>query len=295
VLGAETFSSYLPFLSEPLHRTNLVIMRSQRGRVAPLSTNEPYRPSPDPERDSQSSSSNSPTRADYEESDFYTGNNDSESSIGVPTFQDMAVSDQTKQPATKRLPAEVLIAIFNKINSPQDVLNCMLVCKRWAWNAVDQLWHRPGCSSWPKHEAICKTLCKTDPYFQYRDFIKRLNLAQLANGVNDGTVLPLSVCKRVERLTLTNCAGLTDSGLIGLVDGSKYLLALDISGAAQITEASMLALASNCHRLQGLNISAYTRISNESLIQVAESCRFIKRVCHDSFLFESLLIAHSSS
>ena len=246
--------------------------------MAAINTAAPYRASPDLEGDSQSSSSNSPARQDYEESDFYTGNNDSQSSIGVPTFEQMSVSGETCVPPASRLPPEVLISILSKLSSPQDLLNCMCVNKQWARNSVDLLWHRPACTTWPKHGYICRTLSSPNPYFAYRDFIKRLNLAQLADSVSDGSVKPLSVCSRVERLTLTNCNGITDSGLIGLLEDSNHLLALDISGDHQITAASMIVLADNCPRLQGLNISDCDKISNESMIAVAENCRYVKRV-----------------
>jgi F-box and leucine-rich repeat protein GRR1 len=253
-------------------------MRGFRPHVPPIDSTGGYRAASEEEEGSQSSSSNSPTVVDYEESDFFTGNNDSQSSIGVPTFQDMAVSEETCTPPINRLPAEVLINIFSKLNSPVDLLNCMCVSKRWARNSVDLLWHRPACTTWVKHGAICRTLSLSDPYFAYRDFIKRLNLATLAERVNDGSVLPLSVCTRVERLTLTNCDGLTDHGLIGLVTDNSHLLALDISGDTQITEGAVYVLAEHCKRLQGLNISGCTRISNEAMIKVAENCRYIKRV-----------------
>jgi F-box and leucine-rich repeat protein GRR1 len=243
-----------------------------------VETDRPYRATPDLEGDSQSSSSNSPTRENFEESDFYGGNNDSQSSIGVPTFQDMAVEEDCSTPAN-RLPAEVLINVFSKLTSPTDLLNCMLVSKRWAHNSVDLLWHRPACSSWPKHSLICRTLREDHPYFAYSTFIKRLNMAQLAAEVSDGSVLPLKVCKRIERLTLTNCDGLSDAGLMGLLNGCAQLLALDISGDTQITHDSMFTLAENCTSLQGLNISGCTKISNESMVAVAEKCRSIKRVC----------------
>ncbi|KAE8452040.1 hypothetical protein EG329_002205 [Mollisiaceae sp. DMI_Dod_QoI] len=227
-------------------------MRGHHPTMAPINTDDSYRATPDPEGDSQSSSSNSPARADYEESDFYAGNNDSQSSIGVPTFQDMAVSEESCEPPANRLPAEVLIGIFSKLSSPHDLLNCMRVSKR--------------------------TLTISNPYFAYRDFIKRLNLAALSDRVNDGSVAALQVCKRVERLTLTGCDGLSDGGLVGLLDGNNHLLALDISGDTQITEASMFALAENCKRLQGLNISNCQKISNQSMIAVAENCKYIKRL-----------------
>ncbi|KAK1835332.1 SCF E3 ubiquitin ligase complex F-box protein grrA [Podospora conica] len=232
------------------------------------------------QRDSRSSSSSgSPAPADNEESDFFLGANDSQSSLGVPNLQDMHVHDNEEHMLpVNRLPNEILIAIFVKLNSASDILHVMLTCKRWARNAVDILWHRPACTTWAKHKSICQTLGFETPYFHYRDFIKRLNLASLAEKVNDGSVMPLSVCSRVERLTLTGCKGLTDSGLIALVQNNTNLLALDISLDHQITEASINAIAEHCRKLQGLNVSSCTKISNESLINLAHSCRYIKRL-----------------
>ncbi|KAK2629103.1 hypothetical protein QTJ16_002206 [Diplocarpon rosae] len=252
-------------------------MRSPPPSMAPLETENLYRPTTDAEGDSQSSSSNSPARADYEESDFYGGNNDSQSSIGVPTFQDMAVTEECIT-ASNRLPAEVLIGIFSKLSTPQDLLNCLLVSKKWAKNSVDLLWHRPSCTTWPRHSSICSTLIKQNPYFEYRESVKRLNLAQLAQSCSDGSVLALQQCNRIERLTLTGCKGLTDSGISGLLKDSKNLLALDISGVYQVTEASIYALAAHCHKLQGLNITGCTKISNQSMIAVAEACNYLKRL-----------------
>lgn len=254
-------------------------MRGPRPNMAPIDgVTASYGAVRDAEEGSQSSTSNSPTMGDYEESDFFNGNNDSSSSIGVPTFQDMAVSEEICTPPINRLPAEVLINIFAKLNNPTDLLNCMCVSKRWARNSVDILWHRPACTTWAKHSAICKTLSAPQPYFAYRDFIKRLNLASLPGPVNDGSVMPLWVCTRVERLTLTNCDGLTDHGLIGLVTDNSHLLALDISGDVQVTEAAINVLAEHCRRLQGLNISGCVRISNEAMKKVAQNCKYVKRV-----------------
>lgn len=246
---------------------------------------QPYRATPDAEGDS--SNSNSPARldykeSDYEESDFYAANNDSQSSIGVPTFQDMAVSQEdcrirNRSPASK-LPAEVLISIFAKLADPVDLLSCLLVSKLWARNCVDQLWHRPNCTTWNHHTMICWTLSQEHTYFPYKEFVKRLNLAQLAQNVNDGSVLPLKGCNRVERLTLTKCVHLTDQGLVGLLEGSRNLLALDISEDDKITGESMEALARNCQGLQGLNVMGCVEISNEAFMTVARSCTSLKRV-----------------
>jgi F-box and leucine-rich repeat protein GRR1 len=243
-----------------------------------------------PQEESRStSSSTSPIPPDNEESDFFLAADDSQSSLGMPNLQDMHVSDDQCIEPINRLPNELLIAIFAKLNTPSDLLHVMLVCKRWSRNAVDLLWHRPSCTTWKKHESICRTLALEKPYFAYRDFVKRLNLSALAGRVNDGSVMPLAACTRVERLTLTGCANLTDLGLIALVSCSNRLYSLDVSlghsaSSAdvlfndQISDTSIYALAEHCTRLQGLNVSGCRRISNESLIQLARSCRQLKRV-----------------
>lgn len=255
-------------------------MRSPRDSSM-LASLHHYRAPSEDEDDSQSSSSNSPARADYEESDFFEGNNDSQSSIGVPTSENIMAEQNSLcniWPPVDRLPAELLMNIFGKLSLPSDLYHCMLVSKKWARNAVDLLWHRPSCVNMDKHTSICNALTLEDPYFAYHQMIKRLNLAALSELVNDGSVVALAVCTRVERLTLTNCVGLTDSGVIGLINGNGNLLALDASMVKEITDNTMLALASNCKKLQGLNITRCTKISSEALITVAEACKHIKRV-----------------
>lgn len=125
---------------------------------------------------------------------------------------------------------------------------------------------------------VCNTLSLQQPYYYYPDFIKRLNLAQLSGEVSDGSVLPLAVCNRVERLTLTGCKKLADTGLIALTTNSSHLMALDISGDQEVTEESIKVIAEHCKRLQGLNISNCVKISSESLVTLAENCRYLKRV-----------------
>lgn len=239
-----------------------------------------------------SSTISSPLAADNEESDFYMVNNDSETSLNVPNIQGMKVRDSSPeedaaQAPIHRLPNEILITVFAKLEKPSEVLQCMLTCKRWARNAVDLLWHRPLCSSWHNFKIICCAMQSEtypNPYFAYHAFIKRLNLATLSDTLNDGSVMPLGICNRVERLTLTNCHQLHDNGVMSLVENNTSLHALDISGLSQITEQTILHVAKCCKRLQGLNISGCQRVSNESMIELAENCRYIKRLklngCH---------------
>ncbi|KAK4139806.1 SCF E3 ubiquitin ligase complex F-box protein grrA [Dichotomopilus funicola] len=237
--------------------------------------------------DSRTTSSTSSPAPPDNESDFFLGANDSQSSLGVPNIQDMQVTDDECLPAVQRLPNEILIAVFGRLGNASDLLHVMLTCKRWSRNAVDFLWHRPSCSSWEKYESVCRTLNLENPYFCYRDFVRRLNLASLSGEINDGSVVPLAGCTRVERLTLTGCNNLTDSGLIALVSNNSHLYSLDVSlpppvaGRVlhdHITEASIDAISENCPRLQGLNISGCQKISNESLVRLAHRCRHLKRL-----------------
>ena len=232
---------------------------------------------------SESSSSSSPERAEYEDTDFFVmQQNDSQSSIGVSTFREMMVSPATERERVvspvSRLPPELLIAVFSKLSSTADLKNCMLVSKAWAKNSVDLLWHRPLCNSWKNLLSVVHSIRKPDSYFAYYDLVKRLNLSTFGEDVSDGTIVPLAGCKRVERLTLTNCIKLTDSGVMALVQGNSNLLALDISGLEAISDLTLLTVANNCKRLQGLNVTGCKQITDRSLVAVSESCRSIKRV-----------------
>ncbi|KZF22147.1 RNI-like protein [Xylona heveae TC161] len=233
---------------------------------------------------SESSSSSSPERAVYDDTDFSMAQgNDSDSSIGASTFREMTVDTREQEicgPPISRLPPEIFIAIFAKLVSQNDLRNCMLVSKSWARNSVELLWHRPLCNDWGRLENVIRTVQMPNASFAYHELVKRLNLSErsLTDKISDGTVRPLHVCRRVERLTLTNCIRLTDLGVTSLVDGNRSLLALDVSGVDSITDISLLTVAYNSTRLQGLNITGCRKVTDDSLITVSQSCRHIKRL-----------------
>lgn len=241
------------------------------------------------EAPSESSSSSSPDHVPDDDTDFFMAQpNDSQSSLGVGTFRDMSVSQddddrrQEPRPPVYSLPPELLIAVFSKLTSPKDLLNCMLVCHKWASHAVGALWHRPLCNSWANFETVVKSIGKEEEqdqkFFHYFDLVKRLNLSGLSDKVNDGSVHCFVSCKRIERLTLTNCAKLTDSSVSELLQGSRHLQALDVSELGSLTDHTMTAIADNCPRLQGLNITNCSKVTDESLVAISEKCRQIKRV-----------------
>ncbi|KKK19816.1 hypothetical protein P175DRAFT_0561118 [Aspergillus ochraceoroseus IBT 24754] len=231
------------------------------------------------EAPSESSSSSSPDRAADDDTDFFTQVNDSQSSVGIGNSRDSQPhSEQVVLPPIAHLPPEILISIFAKLNSPSDLLNCLLVCRGWAANSVGILWHRPSCNNWGNLGKITAAVGKVDGFFAYSGLIKRLNLSALTEDVSDGTVVPFSQCKRIERLTLTNCSKLTDNGVSDLVDGSRHLQALDVSELRYLTDHTLFKVAANCPRLQGLNITGCTKVTDDSLVVVSQKCRQLKRL-----------------
>lgn len=236
------------------------------------------------ESQSASSSASSPEPIPYDDTDFFiTQRNDSQSSIGALSLRDMTMSPEREREyrvtPISRLPPEMLIGVFNKLSSSQDLKNCMLVSKAWSRNSVDLLWHRPLCNTWNHLTSVVTSIGNAKSYYNYSELVKRLNLSSLTAEVSDGTVEAFQSCKKIERLTLTGCRKLTDQGVMSLVSGSRSLLALDITGLDSVTDHSLQAVAQNCTRLQGLNITECSRITDDSLVALAENCRYLKRVC----------------
>ena len=230
----------------------------------------------------ESDSSTSPERAVDDDTDFFMVQaNDSQSSLGVGTLREPTVIHQRSVVLSPilRLPPELLISIFAKLNSPADMLSCMLVSQNWAANCVGILWHRPSCNNWENLLKVVASVRKPDCFFPYFDLVKRLNLSALSDKISDGTVLPFVLCNRIERLTLTNCSKLTDKGVSDLVSGNRHLQALDVTDLKSLTDHTLFTVSKHCPRLQGLNINGCRMVTDDSLMAVSENCRQIKRVC----------------
>lgn len=234
--------------------------------------------------DSSSSSSSPERRQDDDNDSIMQLPNDSVSSIASSDADEISdsmardIAERCRVSPINRLPAEVMIAIFQKLPKSNDLLNCMLVSRDWARNSVGLLWHRPTTGSWDSLHSVVQTLRNTQTTFDYDHLVKRLNLSSLGPQASDGTLLPFQTCKRIERLTLTNCSKLTDTSVARLINGNRSLAALDITGIHSMTDATMAMVAQNCFRLQGLNITNCKHISNEILEKVAEQCRYLKRL-----------------
>jgi len=239
---------------------------------------------------STSSASTSPERGIDDDNDsLMLHDNDSQSSLAVSLPDEISdslaeeMAERCRVSPISRLPAELMIAIFQKLGSSADLKSCMLVSREWARNSVGLLWHRPQTQRWEALHNVVQSLRSAHAYYDYAHLVKRLNLSSLGALVSDGTLQPFRSCKRVERLTLTNCTKLTDLSVVQMAEGNRSLLALDVTGMEGLTDKTMFVVANNCFRLQGLNISHCRRITDDGLAAVARSCRHLKRVSFTTF------------
>jgi F-box and leucine-rich repeat protein GRR1 len=235
--------------------------------------------------ESISSASTSPERdIDDDNDSIMMMANDSQSSLALSIPEELSdslareIAERCRVSPISRLPAELMISIFQKLGSSKDLKTCMLVSKEWARNSVGLLWHRPATGKWESLHNVVQSIRSAQAFFDYDHLVKRLNLSSLGPQVSDGTLLPFSSCKRIERLTLTGCTKLTDQSVSRMVDGNRSLLALDVTGMESVTDVTMETVANNCFRLQGLNITGCRKITDDSLINVARSCRHLKRL-----------------
>src|ERR1700761_4419206 len=129
-----------------------------------------------------SSASTSPERPRDDDNDsIMLHANDSASSF-APSVGDSSTGYQQNAtpvyiPPVDRLPNELLTAIFQRLPKSNDLLNCMLVSRHWASNAVHLLWHRPQTGNWLALQQVVHTIRTSHAFFDYHDLVKRLNLS----------------------------------------------------------------------------------------------------------------------
>jgi F-box and leucine-rich repeat protein GRR1 len=231
-----------------------------------------------------SDSSSGPEQTLDEDADMMMNADDSNTSIGdLVGFKRMTVSPSSGvrlKPYSPiyTLPPELLIAIFRKLSSPVDWRNTMLVSRQWASLAVELLWQRPYFCEFKNYQAMVMAIESKNAFFDYPQLIRRLNLTFIADKINNGSLIPLQKCTRLERVTLTNCTNLTDSPLKDILAANPRIQALDLSQLEGITDETLLTVAENCPRLQGLNLMGCKGITDASLIPLSKNRRILRRV-----------------
>lgn len=178
------------------------------------------------------------------------------------------------------LPSEILTLIFSLFKEKSDLVSLLPVSKYWASLLIEIIWFRPKLQSEKAFIGIQKIL-DLDPattFYNYRKYIRRLNLCFIANYVTDDFLIKFENCPNLERLTLVNCVNLTGPVIGKVLHNCSKLQSIDLSGAKNITDDIFISLAENCPRLQGVYAPDANSVSNEAIKQLFMCCPFLKRV-----------------
>lgn len=191
-------------------------------------------------------------------------------------FNQVKYKDKT---SLLRLPTEILLQIFNLIER-KDLFNLLTVCKDFANLIIEILWFRPNMqndSSFKKIKSIME-LPRDKTYWDYRQYIKRLNLSFMTKLVDDDLLQLFIGCPKLERLTLVNCTKLTHQPISKVLQNCERLQSIDLTGVSSIHDDIINALAKNCPRLQGLYAPGCSEVSQSAIINLLKSCPMLKRV-----------------
>lgn len=146
---------------------------------------------------------------------------------------------------------------------------------------MENVWFRPSIKNISTFLKFTSTL---PPYtrnptalFPYAQFVRRLNLMNIAKELTPRYFVLLEGCTQLERLTMGGAVQITDPIIADVIPRFKKLLALDIS-SIELGDDGLCAVAENCRLLQGLNVSQCSRLTDRSIMVVAENCHNLRRV-----------------
>ncbi|ODV85185.1 hypothetical protein CANARDRAFT_28480 [[Candida] arabinofermentans NRRL YB-2248] len=178
------------------------------------------------------------------------------------------------------LPPEILCVIFSYLNSKSDLLSVALTCRYWADLIIEPIWFRPGISRTEVFEKLRRvmSLPKEETAYDYRKYIKRLNLSLVPHLVTDDYLKLFIGSTNLERITLVNCSNLGHVNISGILKGCSRLQSIDLSGVRDIQDDIYYELSNNCKRLQGLYAPGSSKVSKAAVLAVVRNCPLLKRV-----------------
>lgn len=177
------------------------------------------------------------------------------------------------------LPTEVLLQIFNHLDR-RDLFSLLTVCREFSELIIEILWFRPNMQSDSSFKHIRNIMSEpsSKTHWNYRLFIKRLNLSFMTKLVNDDLLSLFIGCPKLERLTLVNCNKLTKEPITKVLKNCERLQSIDLTGVTDIHDDILISLADNCPRLQGLYAPGCGNVSESSIITLLKKCPMLKRV-----------------
>lgn len=178
-----------------------------------------------------------------------------------------------------QLPTEVLLQIFKYLDK-SDLYSLLTVCREFSDLIVEILWFRPNMQSDATFHKITEVmkLPRNQTHWDYRNYIKRLNLSFMTKLVDDDLLDLFAGCPKLERLTLVNCTKLTHAPITRTLQNCERLQSIDMTGVQDIQDDIINALAANCTRLQGLYAPGCGNVSEVAILGLLRACPMLKRI-----------------
>lgn len=178
-----------------------------------------------------------------------------------------------------QLPTEILLQIFKYLDK-YDLYSLLTVCREFADLIIEILWFRPNMQSDTAFKKIrdIMSLPRHRTHWDYRNYIKRLNLSFMTKLVDDDLLNLFAGCPKLERLTLVNCIKLSHLPISSVLANCSKLQSIDMTGVQDVQDDIIYALAHNCARLQGLYAPGCGNISEEAIVKLLTACPMLKRV-----------------
>lgn len=178
-----------------------------------------------------------------------------------------------------QLPTEVLLQIFKYLDKG-DLFLLLTVCREFSNLIVEILWFRPNMQSDGAFHKIQAVMAqpRDRTHWDYRQYIKRLNLSFMTKLVDDPLLDLFAGCPKLERLTLVNCTKLSHVPITRVLVNCDRLQSIDMTGVQDIQDDIIYALAEHCTRLQGLYAPGCGNISEEAVITLLRACPMLKRI-----------------
>jgi hypothetical protein len=178
------------------------------------------------------------------------------------------------------IPIEVLQLIFSHFSHKPDLVSLLRVCKKWANLIVEMLWFRPALTSYRAMKGIQKVMefDRSSTVWDYRRFIRRLNMSFVYEYVTDDFLLLFKGCPNLERLTLVNCSQLSSKAICMVLEGCTKLQSIDMTGLEDINDSVLKALGYNSTRLQGLYAPCCPQVTREGIAHIYNNCPMLKRM-----------------
>lgn len=178
-----------------------------------------------------------------------------------------------------QMPTEVLLQVFRYLDKAE-LFSLLTVCREFLDLIVEILWFRPNMQSDTAFHKISEVMKapRGSTHWDYRLYIKRLNLSFMTKLVDDELLELFVGCPKLERLTLVNCTKLSHGPITAVLEGCCHLQLIDMTGVQDIHDDIIYTLAHHCPRLQGLYAPGCGNISEDAVVALLRACPMLKRV-----------------